>query len=271
MNRGILSKSIREVWLMTLSFAVALGVIEMVMLGVFAQIFEESAGQLLQLPFVQAFLRGLLGTQVSATIGPNMISSFAWIHPIVLALLWTHEITLCTRMPAGEIDRGTIDMLLSLPVSRMQVFATEVVVWLAAGFFILAVALAGHLIGGRIGGAGTPGTSGRSVAVVLNLYCLYLAVGGVAWLVSSLSDRRGRAVAVVFGIVIISFFLDFLAQFWAPAGHASFLSLLHYYRPLVVVQDQVWPIADMVVLAGVGVATTIAAGVVFTRRDICTV
>jgi len=45
--------------------------------------------------------------------------------------------------------------------------------------------------------------------VMANFFGVYLAVGGIAFLVSALSDRRGRAMAVVFAIVLASFLLNF--------------------------------------------------------------
>ncbi len=73
--------------------------------------------------------------------------------------------------------------------------------------------------------------------VSANLFLLYTAVGGLALLVSSLSDRRGRTVAVVFGVVLVSFFLNFLTQLWEPARSLSFLGVLHYYRPFITIRD----------------------------------
>ena len=112
---------------------------------------------------------------------------------------------------------------------------------------------------------------GRIVIVAANFYCLYLAVGGLSFLISSLSDRRGRAVAAAFGIVLASFLLNFLAQFWTPAGKVGFLSILSYYKPVVVLRDASWPIADMFVLTLLGGVLWLAGGLLFTRRDICTV
>jgi hypothetical protein len=113
------------------------------------------------------------------------------------------------------------------------------------------------------------------VVVTVNLFCLYLAVGGLACLVSAMSERRGRAVATVFGILLASFLLNFLAQFWPPAEAVSRLSVLHYYKPLGVlrpgVMDAGWPVADMLVLAGFAAVTWTAGGLWFARRDICTV
>ena len=271
MNRGLLIKTMREVWFGTLVFGFALALFQALLAYILPTFYTQLAETLGQLPFVQAIFEGLLGTDLGGTVGPAAMTSFAWVHPIVLALIWAHEITFCTRMPAGEIDRGTIDVLLSLPISRIRMYLCETTVWAGSGLVVVLMGLLGNWIGGRFVPDEFQRTPKQLTIVVLNLYCLYLAVGGGAWLVSALSDRRGRAVGIIFGVVLASFLLNFLAQFWGPAEGLSFLSVLTYYRPLRIVQNSAWPIADMLVLTIVGAAFWLGGAIVFTRRDISTV
>ncbi len=262
---------VREIWLGTLLFALAMAGFQILFARVIPRFFKEFSEHILQVSFVRNIIQALLGTPIDSSLGPNALGSLAWAHPIVLTLVWANAIVVCTRMPAGEVDRGTIDVLLSLPVSRMGIYLSELVVWLVSGLVVLTMGLLGNLIGKWSVSHEFPSAAGGLLVVIANLYCVYIAVGGIACLVSSLSDRRGRAVGVVFSIVLGSFFLTFLAQFWAPAGAVSFLSILDYYRPLLIIRDSSWPVADMLVLFAVGAATWLAGAVVFARRDICTV
>jgi multisubunit Na+/H+ antiporter MnhB subunit len=111
----------------------------------------------------------------------------------------------------------------------------------------------------------------RLTALAGNLYCLNLAVGSLAWLASALSDRRGRAVSVVVAFVLLSFLLSYLAPFWNVAEQLSFLSVLHYYIPLEVLRDGLFPLRDILVLGGLAAALWTAAGLIFVRRDLATV
>jgi len=104
--------------------------------------------------------------------------------------------------------------------------------------------------------------------ILINLYCLYLAVGGLAWLISSLSDRRGNAITVLFVILLALFLLNYLAQFWQPLSKFVFLSPLHFHRPINVLATGAWPVRDMAVLLAAGCALWISGGVVFARRDL---
>lgn len=274
MNRGLLLQTVREVWPITALFGLAIAGVETLLayiLPTLVRDYAELSEQWLQLSFVQGIFRGLLGAEISNGLELGAIASVAWVHPAVLAILWAHEITVCTRMPAGEVDRGTIDVLLGLPISRTHVYMCVSVVWLGSGACVILMGLAGNMVGGWLAGPEGRGAPTQLAAVVVNFCCVYVAVGGAACLVSSLSDRRGRAVGIVFAIVLTSFFLNFLAQLWEPAKSLAFLSVLHYHRPLHVLYGSSWPVTDMLVLATVGAALWLAGAVVFARRDICTV
>jgi ABC-2 type transport system permease protein len=204
-------------------------------------------------------------------MGVEVLRTIGWVHPIVLALLWGLEIAICTRVPAGEVDHGTIDVLLGLPASRWRVYFCESLVWALAGVVVIGMGGLGSVIENLGVPADARLTASQVFRIAVNLYCLYLAVGGLALLISSLSERRGRAVAVAFGCVLASFFLSFIAQFWEPAEALVFLSVLDYYRPILILRDAAWPLNDMAALLGCAVVFWVAGGLFFAKRDICTV
>lgn len=271
MNRGIMMKAIREIWPTTLLLGVAILVVEGVLayvLPTFSQMFSE---KMMQLKFFENMIKAMLGTEMSGSIGPEIFSSIPWVHPVVLALTWAHAIVVCTRVPAGEIDRGTVDVLLGLPISRWELFLSENVVWICSALVMMTLGVIGNTIGNLNAPPDARLSFARVVIVLVNLLCLYVAVGGAAWLASALSDRRGRAITVLFALVLASFLLNYLAQFWEPADRVVFLSILRYYRPLFILRDGAWPLHDMLVLLGIAGVLWTAAGIVFARRDLCTV
>ncbi|MEX2307665.1 MAG: ABC transporter permease subunit [Pirellulales bacterium] len=269
--RGLFTKILHEVWLTTLSFGVALFTAEMLLTLVLPQIHKALGVALEQIPLARFMISGLLGNQLGDEITARTMQAFIWVHPVPLALVWAHEITLCTRMPAAEIDRGTIDVLLSLPISRRAVYACESIVWLVSGLFVLFMGILGHLVAAPAMPDELRPDLPRTMLVLANLYCLYIAVGGIAFLASSLSNRRGRAIAVVFAFLLASFLLNFIANFWQPARHIAFLGILHYYNPAQILQHGNPPTRDITVLLAVGTLTWLLGGEVLTRRSITTV
>ena len=269
--RGLLTKTLYEIWLPTLLYGLGLLVVKMILTYILPQIHEALGEVLHRLPFAKTFLTILLGNTLGAEISARSMQAFLYVHPVVLALVWAHAVTLCTRVPAAEIDRGTIDVLLSLPVSRRAVYACETIVWLVSGVLVLVMGLAGHLIAApRMPDELRPELP-RILLVMANLYAVYVAVGGIALFVSALSDHRGRAVGVVFAILLASFLLNFIANFWEPARQIAFLGILEYYRPAQTLQHGGFPLRDVTVLIGVGLVTWLAGGEILARRSITTV
>jgi ABC-2 type transport system permease protein len=234
--------------------------------------FQEGLLEIIwRMPIIKPFIGAMLGSEVGDQINAGTLQAFLWVHPVVLALVWAHAILFCTRLPAGEIDRGTIDVLLGLPVSRRKVYYCEALAWLVAGLVIIVLGFAGHRLASPAMPVQTRPELSRALMAMVNLYCVYLAVGGIALLMSSLSDRRGRAMGVAFAIVVSSFLLNFLAQFWAPAQDVAFLGILQYYRPARILQSGLFPTADVAVLLTVAAVAVVAGGEVIARRSICTV
>jgi ABC-type transport system involved in multi-copper enzyme maturation permease subunit len=268
---GLLTKTLREVWLGTLLVAAGLFGVN-VLLTVLVPKLQEGIGDVFdKLPFAETIMRALVGTETGDQMAAHAIEAILWVHPIVLALLWFHAISFSTRVPAGEIDRGTIDFLLGLPIGRRQLYWSEVLVWLVTGIVLLACGFAGH----RIASPAMPVVQrpdfGTSLMIMTNLYCVYLAVGGVGFFVSSLSSHRSRAIAVVFALVLGSFLLNFAAQLWEAAERFAFLGILEYYRPAVVMHTGEFPTSDVLVLLSIAVVSLMVGNEVMARRNICTV
>ncbi len=271
MNRGLLFKSLREVWIISALFGLALMIVEALLAYVLPTFSEQLSTVWLDLPFVKTMLRALLGVDVGDQLGPNVFASIAWVHPVVLAIISAHATIFATRVPVGEIDRATIDVLLGLPVSRWDVYRAELLMFIATGIGIIALGLVGNRIGSLLVATPIPFQPKSVLIVIVNLFSLYLAIGGLGWLISSLSERRGKAIAIVFSILLASFLLSFVAQFWEPANNVSFLSILQYYQPLLVLRQEQWPLDDIAVLLVLGAVMWTIGGICFARRDICTV
>lgn len=269
--RGLMNKTAYEVSALTFFCGVGLFIIEGILAPVFWIFQEDLTEDIMKLEFFRNMVSSLLGSDIGANMGPGLLVSLPWAHPLVLSILWAHTITFCTRMPAGEIDRATIDVLFSLPVSRWKVYISETIVWLGAGLAVILFAVLGCVFGNLfVPAEGHPDWS-RLGYVVLNLYCLYLTIGAITWLMSVLSDRRGRAVGAAFGILVALFLWNFLEQYWSFAEQTSFLNPRSYYKPMPILTDGVVPVLDVSMLIACAVPIWIAGGVVFSRRDICTV
>jgi len=268
---GLLRKIFLEVRWPVLFFSLGLAVVMGLLTALLPKILGDIDRIFEKLPFIKPIITALLGMDPGDGFSAQMMQAFLWVHPSVLALLWAHELMYCTRMPAGEIDRGSVDFLLSLPVSRWKLYVSETIGWIISGCIILLVGFSGHLLASSSLQPKMRPELFAVFSVLANLMAVYLAVGGLAFLVSASSDRRGRAIGIMFAILLASFLLNFLAQFWEPAKAISFLSIMEYYHPALVIQTGTFPWKDVSILATIAIVAWAIGGIIFRRRSICTV
>lgn len=225
MNHGLLRKSLREIWPTTLGFSLLFLAIT-TLLGFFLPTFRTELFELIRATaFFRVMLSALLGTNLTEEIAAEALSVLPWVHPVVLLTAFAHAIAVCTRIPASEIDRGTIDVLLGLPVSRGQVYVCQSFIWALSGMALILSGVVGYVLGLTLAKVPLP-TTGRLLVTICNTYFLYLAAGAVTCVFSSFSKRRGRAIGGALAVVVLSFAISFVAPFWEPARHVEFLSLL---------------------------------------------
>lgn len=221
------------------------------------------------------FLGGLLALlpkEVSSFAGdqlalatPQGVLAFGYLHPFFLTLLSAWTIRVAAGALAGEIGRGTFDLLASRPLPR---WAHVLAAWLtiALGLALLtAAAWSSMAFGLHLRSLGV--TAAQVAAVPASAWLLFVSWTGVALLISAIGRESGSAIAWTSGFIAVSFVLEFLARVWQPLAWARRLSLFTYYQPQNIVQTGLsWhdaAVLTMVSLVGLG-----AALVAFERRDL---
>lgn len=270
MSKGLILKSLRETMGFTIAFAVGLLGFHCLLAYIAPIIITELSGSFMKMVFIKNIMKGLLGSEMAQPATTAAVSAFAWIHPIPLILIWTQSIVFWSRMPAGEIENGTMDILLSQPVSRLQLILTETLVWIGCGVFLILAVLAGNRIGSSFIAAEHRMAAISLLKIAVNLFCLYIAVGGVASLCSAWRNRRFSAMGCAFAFVILSYLIHTLVPFWSAAKSISFLSIMDYYNPLAIVRNPAWPIANLSILAGLGATFWLAGLILFSRKNLHT-
>ncbi len=268
-NIGLIRRAFREMIPTTLLCAALLATIS----GLLAYALPLFQAKMIQRAMPPGFMQMrnvMLGVDASGGGIADIGFSIAWSHPVVLILLLAQAIIACTRVPAGEIERGSIDMLMGLPISRRQLFLSETAAWLLGGAIMLGALYAGSFVGARFIPPEYRPHWGKLAMVLVNLGFVYAVVGAAAMAASSLSDRRGRAILVVLVLTVGSLLINFLELLWEPSKQIAFLSFLHYYRPIGMLKDGKWPLGDLATLGGIALGLWVTAGVVLSRRALTT-
>jgi hypothetical protein len=267
-SRAIIAKTIRDttpLFLLVLITAV-------LFLVLFATAMREFAGEVTQLllrfPILQRMIHALLGADLGDDASLTSLITIGFAHPLLFAISWAFLIATCTRVVAAEIERGTADLLLALPVSRAAAFTSVSVVCLGTSVALGIAPWCGAWLGQQTLGLSEPLNLRRLWIPVGNLCALHLAVCGLTLFVSSVASRRATAVAIILTVLLASFLVNFLEVFLPLVARFSFLGLLYYYHPLENVRSGVWPLREISVLLGAAAVSWLAGLAWFSRRDI---
>lgn len=221
----------------------------------------------LNVPWIRRLVASLAGADVLELQKPEGLLSVIFNHPLIWTLLVAFTLTLSSGALAGEVDRGTMDLLMTLPVSRSSVYCST-----SLALIVMVLPLCWAVwFGAKLGLALTGFAAARLSLLALvtcNLCAAVFAVAGLAMAVSGFSNRRGMAVVAVFVVVFYGFVVNFIRTLWPALEPLAFTSFLSYYSPLVIIRDEVLPLKNMSVLLGSGFAAWLMGLYVFTRRDI---
>jgi len=211
-------------------------------------------------------VRIFLGEELVANLSARGFLGFGWVHPFPLLLLAVWAVRVAAGALAGEVGRGTIDLVAARPVARSaQVTAAAVAV--VAGLLVIA---AGEWAGTAAGLVQRPlegVAAAQFLPVAAMAVLLFASAGAVALLISAASREGGIAISWCAGLLAASYVLDYLARVWTAIAFLRPLSVFRYYDPQRILRDGVAP-ADATVLAVTAVAGLILAFAVFERRDL---
>jgi ABC-2 type transport system permease protein len=218
------------------------------------------------LDMAPAPVRIFVGEQLAGNLSARGFLGFGYVHPFALILLGIWAVRVATGALAGEIGRGTMDLIASRPVARSaQVAAAAIAVF--AGLTVISAAAWG---GTALGLARRP-LEGVAAADLLPVAAmgllLFEAVGSVALLISAYSREGGPAVSWCAGLLAASYVLDYLARVWSTIAFLRPLSLFRYFEPQRILREGVLG-ADVAVLGAVGAVALAFTFVSFGRRDL---
>lgn len=216
------------------------------------------------LAIVPPQLLALAGSEPGA-LSPAGFLSIGYGHPFFLLVLGAWTVRVTSAAVAGEIGRGTMDLLASRPITRTQQVAAAYAA-LGVGLIVLTgAAWAGTAIGVAIRDIGVHARTFVPVAAMA--WLLFATFGGVGLIVSVLRRDAGSAIAWTAGFIAAEFVLEYLARLWKPIAPLSAVSLFAYYRPQALVTGGS-ATREALTLALVAVVTVAVAIAAFRRRDL---
>jgi ABC-2 type transport system permease protein len=206
------------------------------------------------------------------------LQSIAYVHPVTQIALCVWAIGRGAGAIAGEIDRGTMELLLAQPMRRRQVIAAHLIVdWLTIVALVAVLWLGtttGAWLAGFIGAEGARHVDPLAfLPAQLNVGLFLFAFGGLTMAISAAGRSRNRVLGLAVFAALVQFLVNVLGQLWSPMEPLRPLTLFYYYQPQPMILHAEWYSEGAVwlrlaALAAVGIVGYLAALAIFCRRDV---
>ena len=188
-------------------------------------------------------------------------------HPLAIAFVAVFAIGTPVAAVAGERERGTLEVLLSRPLSRRRHYAVVALAVLALLALVVAALLLGQLAGVAVVGVADELQMERLPLVYLYGLLMWAAFGSFAMAASVSFDRAAPALGVSLGYLLANYFFEILGSLWDAAEWTQDYSLFHHFNPGEILTGSADP-ADFVILIAATLVPMAWALIVYPRRDL---
>ncbi len=264
MSVVMLRRAIKDLRWTVLWYALGVIIYSLAIMSVYPTIRKNSAAfQDVFKTYPEAFLKAF-------GVSSNMFEMAAFISAEFLNVIWPLIVAIFVIMAgtsavAQEVERGTVELWLSIPVSRVRLLSAKIA---SLGIGIVVIALV-TVVSIEVGALLVGEDFGVSRLLMLFpvLVGFPVAVAGYSLLFSSFASERGK-VAGLAAVVTLGFYL-----MWVFAALVDSLSWLRYltiftaYKPQPALESGSVNWLQVITLLGLGVAGAVGSLVVFQRRD----
>jgi ABC-2 type transport system permease protein len=199
----------------------------------------------------------------------------SWNHPFILLLISIWAIGRGSGAVAAEVERGTMDLILSRPVARWAYLGSQVFVGILGLAILGGALLAGTSIAVRYNILREPPSAWTLIPPAVNLAALGLPIYGYTLLASALDHVRWRPTSIGSALTlggfiayVVSLIPVLAGMWWQP--WLERISIFKAYNPVELVTTGESLGFHVEVLAGVGAAAVALAFVAFAFRDLPT-
>lgn len=195
-------------------------------------------------------------------------AAFGFNHPLVIAILAISAIIIPARHVAGEVETGTLEILLACPIERWRHIIT---VWFSSAVELMIIVCGGWL-GSFLSIAIFHTFSGQIVIGILkigaNLWLLSVLISSYTLLISTFGKEGGKTGIRSAAITLIFYLMQFLSFMRDSLSFLKPFNIFQYYQPQELMFGDRSFVLNAIVLS-ISVSICLAAAIQqFNRRDV---
>jgi ABC-2 type transport system permease protein len=171
-----------------------------------------------------------------------------------------------TGLLTAEVQKGTMELILSRPVTRTQVYVCACILTLAGMFALVMTMFLGTVTAVTIYHFEEPVPLDLFLRLAVNGGLLASTFGAFALLFAASFKQLYSAVGVSVAFTSLNYFVALVAEWW-PAIRFIRRATLFYLVYYSTVMWQ-WPLRNMAILAAILLAVVVLGALIWRRRDL---
>jgi len=270
MNPALWRKALSDAWLQLVISSVLLLLFSWLFVWLMS-LFKIGAWSVL-LNLLPDFFKPMLGVPIAKLATPIGQLSILYVHVITMLVCVGWAVGRGSDPITGEIGRGTMDLILSLPIRRASLLVPSAVVSAAGAAVLAGCVWLGTAVGLLLVDLGPGVALAQLLPGAVNLCAMTFCITGITTLISSLGSDRWRTILFTIGFFIVSLIIEMVERLWPAGAWLKYFTILAAFQPqqLILLPDEasLTALKYNATLLGVGLLCYVAAAITLCRRDI---
>lgn len=253
-------KSIRKQWLFGIAPPLLVALIVPMIASIWPDMKEQTAmwAEFLDNPIYKAMLGDI--ADLSTWSGFYYMYIFVWLEMIMIFI----TILVPARIISNEVNKNTLDVMLSYPIPRWRFVLEKFGVYLS--FNLLYPILLLVMTYQYSNSLNEPMNYTTLAYSLLGVWLLFFALGAVSLFCGAIF--MDRAVSASGAIILSQYLFKSIGQLQDSVGILKDLSLFSYLNGSTIVKLGTLPIAELFTVVGVGLLALLGALYIFQKRDL---
>jgi ABC-2 type transport system permease protein len=214
-----------------------------------------------------AFLKTFIGGDAVRYGNIAGLIAIGYQDPLILLLYMLFAVGVPTALLAGEIQRGTMELILSRQTTKTHVYICAGLITIIGMYALVIVMFLGTVAATNLYKFDQPVPLYNFFKLAINGGILASAVGGVA-LLAAACFRRGMAVSITVAYLVVNYFIMIITKWWPRMKWLNPVTIFNYVDGGKIFVEPKWPVGDMFVLISLFVVSTLLGGIIWWRRDL---
>lgn len=227
--------------------------------------FQEQVAQfadLLENPVYEGFLGQLAFLNITKWSGFYFMYIFTWIEMIVVYITITRPVRLIT----SEVDKNTLDFMLSYPIPRWRYLLEKYSGFLFYNLLYPSLLLLASYFSTLALNEEMPYAT--LTYALIGTWCLFFTLGALSLLCGAIFLESRKALPAAAVVILSQWLFVRIGGLVDSLEFLQTISLFHYLNAHTIYQLGKFPVDEFFIVIGVGVAALIGALIVFEKRDL---